>query len=199
MALLMNSSLRAEEIVHKLLKQLGPVLANNESLASSMVLEACTHQKIYNKVYAMVAERLCKVNGRWQNFFSRLFTTTFENASENSAMHNVHSGRFFAHLFRTGAIPWSVLSVIKLSELQTESAIFAQHLLVSLLEGMGQAKLSVTFNSPTVAPHVQGILQRDTPENMRFTVNLLEQFGVGFLGDGIRAALESQRKRPREE
>lgn len=198
--LLMRSSIRAEEIVHKLIKNLGPVLANNESVATSMILEACTHERMYNKIYALVAERLCKVNGRWQSFFLALFHDSYRRVDDATAKDIAMWARFFAHLLRSGAIAWGALSVIRLTEFTTTSSsrIFIAGLLAGLAEAMGATRLAAAFANPANGAAVAGLLPRDTPENSRFAVNILEQCGVGYLGDGLRKMLAESRKRQRE-
>ena len=59
-----------------------------------------------------------------------------------------------------------------------------------MAENMGLAKLNGRLQDPLAAQWVAGIFPRDTPRNMRFSINFFTSIGLGGVTDALRAHLK---------
>ena len=96
------------------------------------------------------------------------------------------------HLCFSNAIPWTCLAVIYLNEDETTSSshIFIKILFQELAEYMGLVKLNERLHDLFLAPAFDGLLPRDNPTNMRFSINFFASFGLGGLTDDLREHLK---------
>ena len=207
--LLSRNSMRGEEMAHKILKKIPP---GSEHEVARMIVESCCHEKVFSRYYSILAERLCKTDARYQTFFTTLFRETYAKVEEMTVDDIDKACRLFAHLLRSGAIRWTVLSGITLTQDEgaASSRIFVAHLLAFVAEDITVAALVKKIQEPEVAPSFSGIFRRDSLENARFCINFFEQvrkpLALGPLTDPLRewynvasATNEQQRKRKREE
>jgi pre-mRNA-splicing factor CWC22 len=58
-----------------------------------------------------------------------------------------------------------------------------------LSENMGLIKLNQRLQDPQLAEWFAGIFPRDTPKNMRFSINFFTSIGLGGLTDALREHL----------
>ncbi len=57
---------------------------------------------------------------------------------------------------------------------------------------MGLAKLNGRLTDPLCAPWFEGLFPRDSPRNMRFSINFFTSIGLGGLTDALRAHLKAR-------
>ena len=61
-----------------------------------------------------------------------------------------------------------------------------------LSENMGLSKLNARLQDPLCAPWFGGLFPRDSPRNMRFSINFFTSIGLGGLTDALRAHLKAR-------
>ena len=61
-----------------------------------------------------------------------------------------------------------------------------------LSENMGLAKLNARLQDPLCAAWFEGLFPRDSPRNMRFSINFFTSIGLGGLTDALRAHLKAR-------
>ncbi|GIX65659.1 cell cycle control protein, putative [Babesia caballi] len=183
------SSLNYEECVHKLLKLNLPT--GGEVEICTMLIDCCAMERTFQPFYALQAERLAKLRVVYAHNFQECFAKQYQlvHRLETAKLRNV--AKFFTHMLATDAMPWSVLSVVVLSEAGTTSSgrIFVKIILQELCHTLGLRKLSEKLNDPELAPHLTGIFPRDNPENLRFAINFLTAIGLGALTGELRKRL----------
>ena len=201
MFLIMKNSMRAEEVVHKFFKHI-PQLARHESVAASLLLEACYREKVYNRFYPLIADRMCKINSVYQKAFAKLFTSTYVAKLDELSERDIDKvAWFFAALLKADAISWAVFAVVILTEESTTASqrIFLKALFQGLAEAMGIGSVCNRLRDPKLQDYTQGLFPKDALRHTRFAADFYEQVGVGAIGDELRVWYEQQRKRPREE
>ncbi|ESW18273.1 hypothetical protein PHAVU_006G027300 [Phaseolus vulgaris] len=103
-----------EEAGHKLLKiKLEP---GQEMELCIMLLESCSQERTYSQYYGLLGQRFCTINKVHQENFEKCFVQQYSTIHrlETNKLRNV--AKFCAHLFGTYALPWHVLSYIRLTE-----------------------------------------------------------------------------------
>jgi pre-mRNA-splicing factor CWC22 len=91
--------------------------------------------------------------------------------------------RFFAHLLYTDALPWTVFSVVRMTEDDTTSSsrIFLKILLQELSESLGMKELVQRFMDEYMQEHFTSMFPKDSPKNTRFAINYYTSVGLGPL------------------
>ena len=184
------SALDFEEAGHKLLKMGIPDGLENE--LATMIIECCSQEKTFIKYYALLAERFCKLRAAYADCFSECFVAQYRliHRLETNKLRNV--AKLFAHLLGSDALPWAILSVIRLTEDDTTSSsrIFIKTLFQELAETMGLRALSARLDDPTCSHWFEGLFPKDSPRNMRFSINFFTSIGLGGLTDRMREVLK---------
>ncbi|KAL0550786.1 hypothetical protein IC582_009848 [Cucumis melo] len=185
------SSVDFEEAGHKLLKiKLEP---GQEIELCVMLLECCSQERTYLRYYGLLGQRFCKINKVYQENFEKCFVQQYSmiHRLETNKLRNV--AKFFAHLLGTDALPWHVLSYIRLTEEDTTSSsrIFIKILFQELSEHLGIRLLNERLTDPTMQDSFESIFPRDNPKNTRFSINFFTSIGLGGLTENLREYLKN--------
>ncbi|KAK7304935.1 hypothetical protein VNO77_42829 [Canavalia gladiata] len=185
------SSVDFEEAGHKLLKiKLEP---GQEMELCIMLLECCSQERTYLRYYGLLGQRFCMINKVHQENFEKCFVQQYSmiHRLETNKLRNV--AKFFAHLLGTDALPWHVLSYIRLTEEDTTSSsrIFIKILFQELSEHLGIRLLNERLNEPTMQESFESIFPKDNPKNTRFCINFFTSIGLGGLTENLREYLKN--------
>lgn len=200
--LAMRGSVRADEVVHKIIKSLVP---NTERTVCFMIIEGCCEERAYKRIYEMTAERLCKTRIVFQTFFVEAFRERYLLAETLSVKQIEYTCALFAHLLRTESLYWSrCLCVLDILSNNESQRLFIQHLFRFLAEAMGMPSLvqRLQRDSETVSMTSRLFPVEELDDALlQKAINLFVAMDLGDLTAGLRAALEarqSSRKRPRQ-
>ncbi|MED6160924.1 hypothetical protein PIB30_055865, partial [Stylosanthes scabra] len=185
------SSVDFEEAGHKLLKiKLEP---GQEMELCIMLLECCSQERTYLRYYGLLGQRFCMINKVYQENFEKCFVQQYSmiHRLETNKLRNV--AKFFAHLLGTDALPWHVLSYIRLTEEDTTSSsrIFIKILFQELSEHLGIRLLNERLNDSTMQDSFESIFPKDNPKNTRFSINFFTSIGLGGLTENLREYLKN--------
>lgn len=196
-----RSSLRADEVAHKILKALVP---GTEVVVSQMILDACCEELAFKKIYAMVAERLCKVSTKFQRLFTDSLQKTYETGDTLPEKSLLYLSRIWVHLLRSDAMFWSSLSVLNILNNDVSQRVMMQELFGGLSSALGMTELRKRlFHDSETASKIRKLfpLQSDKVNELQRAVDLFEAMKVGDLALELRAKYEEiklNRKRERE-
>lgn len=191
--LAMRSSIRADEAVHKILRQMQP---QTERTICFMVIEGCCEERAYRKMYSMAAERLCKSNARFQAFFVEAFHARYESASELTLKQIEYTCKVYSHLLRTNSVYWNrCLSCLDIVENSESQRLMIQYLFKGVAEEIGMSGVMERFqkdeelrwHTQRLFPLNQGV------EALKSAVNLYVAMGLPEMTTPLRAALEEER------
>lgn len=201
--LAVRSSVRADEVVHKILKNLQP---HTERVVCFMLIEGCCEEKSYRRIYEMSAERLCKSRSVFQNFFIEAFRERYRTAVELTMKQLEYSCLLFAHLLRTESLYWSrCLGVLDILHNDESQRLFIQHLFQALGQAMGmEAVAKRLYGDEEIRSHCSRLLCLEDRDDacITYAINLFVAMGLGELTVGMRQKLTERlesRKRSREE
>ncbi|XP_077253262.1 MIF4G domain-containing protein / MA3 domain-containing protein [Tasmannia lanceolata] len=185
------SSVDFEEAGHKLLKiKLEP---GQEMELCIMLLECCSQERTYLRYYGLLGQRFCMINKIHQENFEKCFVQQYSmiHRLETNKLRNV--AKFFAHLLGTDALPWHVLSYIRLTEEDTTSSsrIFIKILFQELSEHLGIRLLNERLNDSTIQDSFESIFPKDNPKNTRFSINFFTSIGLGGITESLREYLKN--------
>ncbi|KAK8681387.1 hypothetical protein V6N13_053791 [Hibiscus sabdariffa] len=185
------SSVDFEEAGHKLLKiKLEP---GQEMELCIMLLECCSQERTYLRYYGLLGQRFCMINKVYQENFDKCFVQQYSmiHRLETNKLRNV--AKFFAHLLGTDALPWHVISYIRLTEEDTTSSsrIFIKILFQELSEHLGIRRLNERLSDPTMMDSFESIFPRDNPKNTRFSINFFTSIGLGGITENLREYLKN--------
>lgn len=158
-----------------------------------MLLECCSQERTYLRYYGLLGQRFCMINKVHQENFEKCFVQQYSmiHRLETNKLRNV--AKFFAHLLGTFALPWHVLSYIRLTEEDTTSSsrIFIKILFQELSEHLGIRLLNERLNDPTMQESFESIFPKDNPKNTRFCINFFTSIGLGGLTENLREYLKN--------
>nr|KYP60848.1 Pre-mRNA-splicing factor CWC22 isogeny [Cajanus cajan] len=158
-----------------------------------MLLECCSQERTYLRYYGLLGQRFCMINKVHQENFEKCFVQQYSmiHRLETNKLRNV--AKFFAHLHGTDALPWHVLSYIRLTEEDTTSSsrIFIKILFQELSEHLGIRLLNERLNDPTMLESFESIFPKDNPKNTRFCINFFTSIGLGGLTENLREYLKN--------
>ncbi|GMI78651.1 hypothetical protein like AT1G80930 [Hibiscus trionum] len=185
------SSVDFEEAGHKLLKiKLEP---GQEMELCVMLLECCSQERTYLRYYGLLGQRFCMINKVYQENFDKCFVQQYSmiHRLETNKLRNV--AKFFAHLLGTDALPWHVISYIRLTEEDTTSSsrIFIKILFQELSEHLGIRRLNELLSDPMMMDSFESIFPRDNPKNTRFSINFFTSIGLGGITENLREYLKN--------
>lgn len=190
--LIFTSSIRAEEIAHKLLGSVAKIQQERGSGAAanaamqrqqqqivSMIVATITKEKSFDPIYAKTAELLCRSGHHsYRDNFEEAFMIAFRAADSYEARQLSILGQLYAHLLRQGAISWRPLSVIDLSVAANDRAKnpnstaqrnLVTQLLKELAASMGAAQLADRLHhDENVKPHVKKMFPVNSVEDAEF-------------------------------
>ncbi|KAJ1612374.1 NIC+MI domains containing protein [Cryptosporidium canis] len=183
------NSLNFEECTHRLIKLNLTSYQTNE--ACTMILDCCSMERTYQKFFSLVAERLCLIRKEYQESFKQLFSESYETAHRLETNRLRHVTKFYSYLLSSAAIPWSVLSIIKLSEEDTASSsrIFIKILFQELSNNMGIKNLNAKLNSIEVLPYTQGIFPEENISKIKFSINFFTAIGLSAITQKLKERL----------
>jgi len=185
------SSVDFEEAGHKLMKIDIP--SGREMELCTMILECCSQERTYLRYYGLLGERFAKLRRVYHTAFAELFGKQYEliHRLETAKLRNV--AKFFANLLASDALTWGVLSCIRLTEEETTSSsrIFVKVLFLELAEILGLKQLNERLMEPSMQEDFAGIFPKDTPKNMRFSINFFTSIGLGGITDALREHLKN--------
>ncbi|KAF9625306.1 hypothetical protein IFM89_021245, partial [Coptis chinensis] len=188
------SSVDLEEAGHKLLKI--KLEQGQEMELCIMLLECCSQERTYLRYYGLLGQRLC--------MFSKIHRENFETCfvQQYSSIHQLETNKlrnvtkFFADLLGTDALPWHVLSYIRVTEEDTTSSshIFIKIMFQELYEHVGIQLLKERLSDPEMQASFELIFPKDNPKNTRFSINFFTSIGLGGITENLREYLKSMPK-----
>jgi len=188
--LTIRSSVRHEEVVHKLLKsKIAPELYDE---LCQMILDCCGQERTYETIYGLVASKLCQINRReFSSKFQRIFHMFYESIHrfETTKIRNI--AKFYAHLLTTESLDWSCLSSLKLRENATTSAgrCFIKFLFHELVSILSLPTLIEYTKEPAREEAFKELFPRDEEQDIRFAINFFTFAGLGQLTEDLRQLL----------
>ncbi|CAG9463972.1 unnamed protein product [Pedinophyceae sp. YPF-701] len=184
------SSMDFEEAGHKLMK-IG-LKDGQEIELVTMIIECCSQERTYLRYYGLLAQRLCLISRTYQEMFEGCFERQYAliHRLETVKIRNV--AKLFGHLLSSDAVSWAPVAAIRLTEEDTTSSsrIFIKFLFQELSEAMGIRKLNERLQDPQCLEWFGGLFPKDSPKNVRFSINFFTSIGLGGLTDNARAFLK---------
>lgn len=199
--LAIRSSLRADEVTHKILKALVP---GTEATVSQMILDACCEESAFKKLYAMIAERLCKLSSKFQRLFTDALQKTYQTGDSLPEKNLMYLSKVWAHLLRTDAIFWTSLSVMDILHNDVSQRVMMQELFLGLSTSMGSTLLQKRlFQDAETVSKLRKLFptHADNLHDLQHAIDLFEAMKVGELAMDLRVKYEDvkmKRKRERE-
>jgi len=184
--LVIMSSVHFEECVHKILKL--NIAEGQEKEVCTMLIDCCAMERMFNRFFALQAERLCRINPAYQERFEESWGVQFATVHrlETNKLRNI--GKFFAHLLMSDGISWSIMSQVRITEETTTSSsrIFIKVIFQELSEQWGIKKFSDRLNEPELQQFFGGLFPKDNVKNARFAINYFTAIGLGNLTEDLR-------------
>lgn len=152
------------------------------------------------RYYGLLGQRFCLLRREYKEGFQECFAQQYETVHrlETNKLRNV--AKFFANLLSGDALPWSVLSAVRLTEQDTTSSsrIFVKIVFQELCEQLGLTALNKRLRDPEMVSggHFDGIFPKDIARNVRFSINFFTSIGLGGLTDDMRKFLKEMPKAP---
>lgn len=192
--LTIKSSVRHEEVVHKLLKSNMSHELNDE--LCQMIVDCCGQERTYESIYGLVASKFCQINRRefgpkFERIF-KLFYETVHRIEETNKIRNI--AKFYAHLLTTESIDWNCLKCLRLRENATSSPgrCFIAFVFQELVATLSLTTLLSYIRDPNKAEAFSELFPRDQEEDIRFAINFFTFSKLGKLTEDLRKELESR-------
>ena len=194
-----KSSARADEAAHKLMLSYKP---GTEATISFMVVESACEEETYREIYAMIAQRLCVTNAKFQPFFISAIANKYTDAENVLEARLQHTAFIEAHLLRTNSVNWgTTLGKFDLFAANQSQRVYLQFMLKQLASTMGVEALRRRLSGDSeLRPHLVGLFPREAIKAER-AINVYGAMGLPELATDLRQWWEEQRqssKRPRE-
>lgn len=193
--LTLMSSIDVDEAGHKLLKLSIP--EGSEIELANMIVECCSQERTYLKYYGLLAERFCRLNLLWEECFVKCFHTVYSSVHKIDTSRIRNITKLFGHLLETDSLPWTVFSVVRLTEDDTtaSSRIFLKFLFQELSEYYSQPTLANRLEDLSLQEAMEGVWPRDSLRNIRFSIHFFEAIELPLLAESQRrfiAELEAE-------
>ncbi|KAF5097590.1 hypothetical protein D0Z00_002348 [Geotrichum galactomycetum] len=185
------SSMSVDEAAHKLFRVVVP--EGKEIEIVNMIIECCSQEKIYNKLYGGVAVRFCLKAKFWRDLFAQSFQHYYSviHRYETNPIRNIAT--LFGYLLASDGLGWEVFENVHINEEETttSSRIFIDMLFKEMIQEMGIKEMQVRFKEEYLQPFLVNMFPKDEPVNTRFSVNLFTAIGLGVLTEDMREYLNN--------
>jgi pre-mRNA-splicing factor CWC22 len=197
--LVIMSSLDFEECAHKLLSLHIPKSQHIE--ICTMLIECCSQERTYVKMYGLLGCRFCELQQSFKDRFNICFVQQYTTCHHLDTNKLRNCANFFAHLISHDALPWNVLSCVKMSENSTTSSgrIFVKVLFQEITSFCGIEKVKAILNDPILQRQLEGLFPINDLGHLRFSINFFTVIGLGVLTAGMREALKTMTARVKQE
>jgi nucleolar MIF4G domain-containing protein 1 len=102
-----------------------------------IIMHCCRQEKRYNAYYAMLADKLCKLNRRYRFTFQLAFWDYYKRLDQDDAEITVRQlyniAQMLSELLRLGALSVSVLKAIDFGEVGAQATLFLHTLLSGIM------------------------------------------------------------------
>lgn len=118
--LAIQSTVNFEECAHKILKM--NIAKGYESELIDMILECCMMERIYQDFFGLLAERFCKIDDTYKDYFIQAFVNYYNSMFKLEVNKIRNLAKMYGHLFFTFSIDWKIMEIIVLKQDTTTSA-----------------------------------------------------------------------------
>lgn len=184
------STMSTQEITHKLLKIDIPDEQKMEIV--NMLIEACSQEKIYNKIYGGVGSQLCLLNAYWKDRFVTAFKDYYGKIHRYDGNKIRNIATMFGFMLASDSLSWKVFEEVYISEEHTNpsSRIFIKYLFQEMQQEVGINELKTRFSQEFIQPYINNLFPKTTREETMFAINFFTVLKLGPLTDGMREYLE---------
>lgn len=185
--LILSSGLTAEEWAHKIVRLMRDH-PDMELELCKMVVECCSQERTFLRPYGILGERLCGLKKSYVSCFEETFATHYATIHRLDLRKVRIMANFYAFMLASDALPWNVLTVIRLvpAETTSSSRIFLMHLFQEMYYTLSTHRLTELFKSEERASSLKGLFPKDSVENAQFAINFFTKIGMGFLTQDLR-------------
>ncbi|KAI0565554.1 Initiation factor eIF-4 gamma MA3 [Gracilaria domingensis] len=186
-----SATLSAEESAHRMFLLMRENKGKEAELCK-MIIECCSQESSYQKVYGNLAHRICYNDRSYRAHFEELFADRYATIHRFDTRKIRIIACLFAFLLAEEAISWNILEVVRIVEEETtaSSRTFLKYLFQQLRENMGKTKTKERFLQADKDGNLKGVFPTDCAKNARFAINMFTTIGLGFLTDGLRDKLK---------
>lgn len=124
----------------------------DNNILISIIIHCCLSEKNYNPYYAILAQKFCEYDRKYQLAAKFACWDKVRNISTMTSTQLKHFATFITHLIQYGGLAISVLKIIEFSELDKTSLQFMRFVMISLLL-CGEEQFTQVFQR--IAPSVQ--------------------------------------------
>lgn len=192
--LIIRSSVKYEEVVHKLLK--SGINSELYDELCQMILDCCVQERTYSKLYGSIASRLCQINSRdFSPIFERLLAAFYEIIHKIDKPNQLRNmARFYAHLLSTDSIDWNCLSCLQLRENATNAPgrIFIKELFTELIGTLTMARMIDYTRDPDKSEGFKNLFPKDPEQDIVFAINFFKASGLDQMTKDLREELASK-------
>ncbi|PXF48478.1 Pre-mRNA-splicing factor CWC22 [Gracilariopsis chorda] len=198
--LIHSSTLSHEESAHRLLILMRDNKGREHDLCQ-MLIECCSQEKTFLRVYGLLSDRLCRRDRVYHTHFEDLFATHYATIHRFETRRIRNIANLFAFLLAADSISWSVLEVVRIVEEETtaSSRAFLKFLMQELCRSLGEAGARERFKKAERDGNLTGVFPTDNVTNAKFSINLLTTIGLGYLTEGLREKLKDLPKKANDD
>lgn len=188
--LTIRSSVRHEEVVHKLLK--SKISSELTEELCQMILDCCGQERTYESIYGLVASNLCQIRPKeFAPTFEKLFGLFYDavHRFETNKIRNI--AKFYTNLLVSESIDWTCLRCLKLRENATSSAgrCFIKFLFQDLVSILSMKTLKSYILEPAKEAGFVDLFPTEPEQDIRFAINFFTFSGLGELAQDLKSRL----------
>ena len=206
----LQSSLRASEAAHKLMKGL---VEGSEPIVTSMIIEACCEQRSYDPRFGLIAGEICSSRVTFQRLYALLLRyryATMDSTAMSEKNIDVYA-RIYAHLFASDCVSWETFEIFNIPASDVSQRTFLASFLRHLMNTMGVGPLLERFRHRNMKMKLRGLFpmygeghygedSQSMLEKCRICLRFFSGAGpIRGLAVDLEKWWEERRKRPREE
>ncbi|ODQ68138.1 MIF4G-domain-containing protein [Nadsonia fulvescens var. elongata DSM 6958] len=194
--LTIKSSLTPEEATHKLLRL--HLSTEHEKEIVNMVIECCSEEKTYHKLFGGIGERLCRRSKQWHELVMEAFKHYFGIIHRYSNDQIRNMATFFGYLLACDSLDWSVFEVVHINDEETtpSSRIFIQLLFDEMSREIGIREIAIRFKEDYLKPYICELFPMDDKRKTIYAINYFTAIKMGVLTEDMRDWLKNRAPTP---
>ncbi|KAK2586775.1 hypothetical protein KPH14_011802 [Odynerus spinipes] len=120
-----------------------------------VLMDCCLQEKKFNPYYAVLAERFCIYDRKYQLTIQYMLWDKFKILDNYDAKQLTNLAKFLTHLFIQKSLPISVLKVLNFAELDKQIMKLVRQIMISILLCKNEEECLQVFEKISLSPKLQ--------------------------------------------
>lgn len=185
------SNATSDATAHSLIKLAEQKGEKFEPVIMEICIDYVGMNRTFDRNLGVLIQLICRAQPRYITYVCNDFQRHYNDCHKYGTKRVLNLGCLYAYLLSNDTIPWTVLSIIKLTAETTTSAqrVFLRYIFEELAKIMSHVSLVQKLAEPEVIEATSNIFLTDTLEHAEFVDTYFEVINLDFVCERVNRAI----------